>query len=206
MGDVLEAVNWWAEGLLFENCSCQVICPGHVHFDQDCTLERCVGYWAIRFDRGRFDATDLVGCKAVIAYDSPRHMIDGDWTQVIVVDDATSAEQRHAIESILTGLAGGPWEILARFVSTRLDTKYLPIHIEDNARRKRVRVGTLLDSTIEAIRGRDRSQPVTFENMFNQIHATSQVVARGSATYVDEPIAFDTDGTHALYSTFHWSA
>ncbi len=44
--------KWWAKGLLFENCCCQVVCPGHVHFDQACTLERCTGYWAVRFDEG----------------------------------------------------------------------------------------------------------------------------------------------------------
>jgi len=33
--------GWFARGLLFENCSCQIVCPGHVHFDQLCTHERC---------------------------------------------------------------------------------------------------------------------------------------------------------------------
>ena len=205
MGGDLEATSWWAEGLLFENCSCQVVCPGHVHFDQNCTLERCVGYWAIRFDDGQFGDVGLRGCKAVIAYESPQHMIDGDWTEVIIIDRASSDEERHAVEAILSGRAGGPWEILARFVSKRLQTTFLPIHIEDADRTKRVRIGEVLDSTIDAIRGRDRAHPVTFENMFNQIHDASQVIARGSATYDDGHIIFDTKGTHALYSAFHWS-
>jgi len=35
-------VGWHARGLLFENCSCQLVCPGHMHFSQPCTQERCL--------------------------------------------------------------------------------------------------------------------------------------------------------------------
>ena len=196
--------GWWARGLLFENCSCQTVCPGHVHFDQLCTYDRCVGYWAVRFDEGVCQGVDLAGVRAVIAYDCPRHMIDGDWIQTIVIDESTSPDQRRVVEAILRGERGGPWTVLARFVATRLETRYQPIAIEDDERRKRVTIAGLLDSTIEAIRGRDRSQPVTFENMFNQIHATSQVVATGDATYDDGTIAFANQRSHGLYSRFEW--
>ena len=37
----------------------------------------------------------------------------------------------------------------------------------------------LLETSITEIKGRDRSQPVTFENIFNQIHGSSQVIALG---------------------------
>ena len=196
---------WWARGLLFENCSCQVVCPGHVHFDQLCTFERCVGYWAIRFDAGECDRVALGGVRAVIAYDCPRHMIDGDWIQAIVIDESATDEQRGVVEAILRGDRGGPWAVLARFVATHLDTSYRPILIEDDGRRKRVSIDGLLESTIEAIRGRDRAEPVTFENMFNQIHATSQVIATGDASFDGGPIAFTNSGSHGLYSSFEWA-
>jgi hypothetical protein len=196
---------WFARGLLFENCSCQTVCPGHVHFDQRCTYERCVGYWAFRIDAGRCADTDLAGVRAVVAYDCPQHMIDGDWVQTIVIDERSSAAQRRWVEAMLCGELGGPWAVLARFVGRRLPTDYRPILIEDDGRRKRVSIAGLLESTIEAIRGRDRARPVTFENMFNQIHATSQVIARGDARYADDAIAFTNTGSHGLYSTFEWT-
>ncbi len=86
-----QAHRWWAKGLLFENCCCQVVSPGHVHFDQLCTLERCNGYWAIRFDEGEFDGVRLDGLATVIAYESPQHMIQGGWTEVIIIDEAATA-------------------------------------------------------------------------------------------------------------------
>ena len=53
--------NWWAKGLLFENCSCQIVCPGHFHFTQDCTHDRCVGYWGIDVADGDFGVPRLRG-------------------------------------------------------------------------------------------------------------------------------------------------
>ena len=198
-------MTWWAEGLLFENCNCQTVCPGHVHFDQYCTHERCRGWWAMRFDGGDFEGVPLGGVAAVVAYDSPRHMIDGDWTEVILIDEAASEPQRQAIDAILTGRAGGPWAILGRFVGTRLPTRMVPIHIVDEERSKRIIVGNLLDGTVTWIRGRERDAPVTFENMFNQIHASSMVVARGSSRYDDGRIVIATEGTHGLWSQFRWA-
>ncbi len=198
------APAWWARGLLFENCNCQIVCPGHVHFSQNCTHERCVGYWAIRFDEGDYGGVSLAGARAVVVYDSPRHMIDGEWTEVVVIDETASPGQREALEAILSGRAGGPWEVLDRFVSERLPTRFVPIAITDEGILKRVSVESLLDGSIEDVRGKDRDRPVTFENMFNQIHAPTQVIARGDSQYDDGRIRVDTEGTHALHSSFDW--
>jgi len=197
--------GWRARGLLFENCSCQLVCPGHVHFEQLCTHERCVGYWALRVDDGAYEGVDLAGVRAVMAYDTPRHMIEGDWIETLIIDESASSQQRRAIETILSGRAGGPWAVLARFVGTHLETRYLPIRIDDEGMTKRVRVEGMLESTIEAIRGRDRSRTVSFENMYNQIHDTSQVIATGATRYDDGTIVVSTEKSHALYSHFDWS-
>ncbi len=203
-GEGFIEMKWRARGLLFENCSCQLVCPGHVHFDQLCTHTRCKGYWAIRIDEGVFDDVSLEGLKAVVVYDAPQHMIEGDWTERIIIDDRSSRAQRNAIETILSGRAGGPWALLSKFVSQWLDTQYLPIELVEDGSNKRVRVGQILDSSITGIRGRDRNQPVTFENIFNQIHSSSQVLARGSTHCADEVIVISNDNTHGLFSSFEW--
>jgi hypothetical protein len=197
-------MNWWAKGLLFENCSCQLVCPGHLHFSQLCTHERCLGYWAIRVDEGQFGQVALAGLKALIAFDSPQHMISGNWTEVVIIDEAASPEQRDAMERLLTGCVGGPWEVLAKFVGRRLETRYLPIEFAEEAGTKTGRIPGVLETAITQIRGRDRSQPVRFENMFNQIHAPEQVLATGNTTYDDGVIRIHTAKTHALHSNFEW--
>ena len=196
--------NWWAKGLIFENCTCQLVCPGHMHFDQFCTHERCLGYWAIRIEAGAFGQVSLVGLRAVIAFDAPQHMISGNWTEIILIDQGATPDQRVALDAILSGRAGGPWEVLARFVGRRLDTRYPPIDFTENDLTKTVSIPNLLKSVVTRIRGRDRSKPVLFENIFNQIHAPTQVLATGTTEYDDGIIRMNMSKTHGLYSNFEW--
>jgi len=131
-------------------------------------------------------------------------MIEGSWTEVVLIDAPAGDAQRNAVEGILTGQVGGPWEILARFVSNWLPTRTAAIRIEEEERGKRVSVDGILDASIEEIKGRDRSKPVTFENMYNQIHPPTQMLARGTTRHDDGTIRVDTKDTHGLYSSFHW--
>lgn len=108
------------------------------------------------------------------------------------------------MERLLTGRIGGPWETLAKFVARRLETRYLPIEFSEEAGTKKARIAGLLETAISQIRGRDRTKPVLFENIFNQIHAPTQVLATGSTTYDDGVIRIDTTKTHALHSQFEW--
>ena len=197
--------TWWAEGLLFENCNCTAVCPGHIHFSQRCTHEVCRGYWAIRFEAGRVGGTDLAGIDVVVVYETPQVMVDGGWRQRIIVSDRAGPEQRRAVEGIIAGRWGGPWEVLARFVSDRLPTLGAPVRIEDGPERKGVTVAGLLEGAVEAIRGRNRREPVTFANIYNKIHDSTQVIARGTARYDDGEIVIDNGDTHGLWSRFRWS-
>lgn len=113
--------------------------------------------------------------------------------------------QRLAIERILTGHEGGPWVILSRFVAKRYPTRYLPIHFEDQGRKKRMWVDGIFDTTIENIRGQDRSQDVMIVNMFNQIHSSPQVIASGDTWCKECEHVLSTKGTHSLSSPFSWT-
>jgi hypothetical protein len=196
---------WWARGLIFENCSCTLVCPGHMHFSQNCTHERCLGYWALRFDEGAFGDVSLAGVRALITFDCPQRMIDGNWTEALFIDESASRAQRHAVESMLIGRAGGPWEVLGRFVGRRLETRFVPIAFSDEGATKRGSIAGLFDAVVTQIRGRDRSKPVLFENIFNQIHAPTQVLALGETTYDDGVIKIQTSGSHGLFSMFDWA-
>ena len=197
--------DWWAEGLLFENCNCAAVCPGHIHFSQKCTHEVCRGFWAIRFEAGRAGDADLAGVDAVVVYEAPQVMVDGGWKQVIIVSDRAEAGQRRAIEEIISGVRGGPWEVLSRFVSDALPTRTAPVTIEDAPGRKSVTIAGILEGAVQAIRGRNRAEPVTFENIYNKIHDSTQVIATGSTRYDDGELVIANDGTHGLWSRFRWA-
>lgn len=197
--------GWWAKGLIVENCACTLVCPGHMHFNQLCTHERCKGYWALRFDEGVFGDVALAGLRAVLAFDTPQRMIDGHWIQSLIIDESASPDQRRALEAMLTGRAGGPWEKLAGFVGTQLPTEYRAIDMADDGPVKRVTIADRLKAVVTEIRGRDKSQPVVFENIFNQIHAPRQVLALGDTEYRDDAIVISNAGSHGLFSNFEWT-
>jgi hypothetical protein len=175
-----------------------------MHFGQNCTHERCVGYWAIRIDAGQFADVSLDGVRAVVAFDAPQHMIEGNWTEVLLIDEDATQVQRSALEAILTGRVGGPWEKLSQFVGKWLATRYPSIEFVDEEAVKTVRIPSLLRSVVSRIRGRDRNKPVLFENIFNQIHAPTQVLAIGTSEYDDGTIRMSTSKTHGLFSNFEW--
>jgi hypothetical protein len=197
--------DWTAEGLLFENCNCTAVCPGHIHFSQKCTHDVCHGYWAIRFDDGRLDGVELSGIRTVILYESPPVMIEGGWKQAIVISDDATPEQQRAVEEILTGARGGPWQILAKFVADARPTRTAPVRIEEAHGGRSVTVAGVLRGAIEAIQGRNRAEPVSFVNIYNQIHDSTQVIAMGSTECDDGEFVFSTEGTHGLWSRFRWT-
>ena len=177
-----------------------------MHFSQMCTHERCLGYWALRFDEGAYGDVPLAGSRALVTFDCPQRMIDGGWTEALYIDESVTPAQRDAIESIVTGKAGGPWEVLGRFVGRRLETRSVSITFADEGATKRGSIAGVFEAVVTQIRGRDRSKPVVFDNIFNQIHAPTQVLALGETTYDDGVIAIRTKGTHGLFSMFDWSA
>lgn len=198
------ATEWWAKGLLFENCNCQAVCPGHFHFTQDCTHERCLGYWGINFDEGDFGGVPLAGVRAIVVFDSPRNMASGGWTVTTYVDHKTTPEQQVAVETIINGEANGPWKILAQFVADRKETRRADITFTDEGKVKTLSAGNFLKSVLTWMKGRDRDRPVMLENNYNQIHNPTQVLAMGSTEYTDAPYNLITKNTHALHSNFVW--
>lgn len=197
--------RWWAQGLLFENCNCQLVCPAHFSFKERCQYERCLGHWAIHIDEGRYGTLALDGLNAFVMGDSPQLMISGGWTQAIYLDERADDAQRRALEQILTGQAGGAWAVLAQFVSTRLETRVVPIRFEDQGRRKAMWIDGCLETAVEAIKGADQGREAVLQNVFNQIHAPTQVLAFGTTRYADRGLAMTTTRTHALYSRFSWA-
>jgi hypothetical protein len=175
-----------------------------MHFSQLCTHDRCKGYWALRFDDGVLGDVPLGGLRALIVFDTPQRMIDGNWTQRLIVDPTATVEQRRALETILLGRAGGPWEKLHSFVGNELPTEYLPIDFADDGGTKRLSIKDRITGFVTQIRGRDRNKPVLFENIFNQIHAPTQVIALGDTEYRDDTIVIHNSGTHGLFSNFDW--
>jgi hypothetical protein len=197
-----EVDPWWVNGTLIENCNCQLLCPAHVSFRQDCDEEQCLGFWGIRVDKGRFGHLVLDEQTAVVAYESPRQMHSHGWTVRIYLDQAAAEDQRRALERILKGEVGGPWEILGQFVADRLETQVAKIDFAEDGHDKRLAIEGVLDSVIQGVESRKTGEPATLGNLFNVIHSAIQYMARGSSTMDQAPFTWTTERKHAPYSQF----
>ena len=200
------APHWWAKGLLFENCSCQLLSPAHISFKQTCENDICVGHWAIHVTEARFGDTVIHDRDAVVVFEAPIQMYEGNWIQRVYIDERASEPERTALETILTGAAGGPWERLGQFVATRLDTRVIPVIYEDDGSEKRMTIPSLFETTVAAIRGRDDTGHAVLSNLYNVIRGMVHVLALGQTTCHDAPFSIATKRTHGLYSDFSWSA
>ena len=176
----------------------------HLGFKQACTVDPCVGHWAVHIDEGRYGDVALDGANAFVMTEAPRLMISGNWTQRLHLDERAGTPQRDALQTIIAGKAGGPWAVLAPFVATRLPTRYARLMFRDDGHSKRMWVDGGWETTVEAIRGADRSREAVLETVFNQIHAPTQVFAHGTTRYTDERFTLMTSGTHALDSRCSW--
>ena len=196
----MSSPSWQANGLLFENCSCQLLCPAHLSFKQTCDGDRCRGHWVFHLDSGHYSGTALRDTNIAVVFDAPTTMYDGDWTQVFYIDERATRPQRQALETIFSGQAGGPWAILNRFVSKQLESRVVPMQFEDQGRKKRLTIPNLFDTTVDA----NRDDDAILANLHNVIHGPVHTMARGSSRHTDRELGFEINGTHALYSYFSW--
>jgi len=196
--------HWWAKGTLLENCNCRLICRCHIDYRQPADHERCLGFLAAQIESGRYGDTVLDGFSAVLLTDSPQVMLEPGWTVGLCVDERADAAQRLALEAIFGGQAGSGWAVLAALGTRRLETRYLPIRLERQGRNWTLRVGGLLESVLEASKGKDKTGAIRLENIFNQIHGSVQDLAWGSSRYGEPYLHFSTERTHALSSSFSW--
>src|SRR5207247_5570294 len=75
-------------------------------------------------------AVSLAGLECAWAGYSPGPLHEGNLTSVWIIDEATSEEQRSAIEALAKGNGVGlPFDIFASITATRLDTIIAPFAV-----------------------------------------------------------------------------
>ena len=95
------------EGCLLEVCSCDVLCPCWIGEDPD--QGACDAVVAYHFDSGTIRGVDVGGLTLVGVAHIPGNVLEGNWRQVVYVDDQASDEQADAILDAFSGSSAGRW-------------------------------------------------------------------------------------------------
>jgi hypothetical protein len=148
---------WRMRGDAFEACSCNVTCP--CNFANDPTLGFCEVIVAWRIQEGLYGTTRLDGLPLVFYCRMPGNLWQGNWTAGFYLDQRATPEQVQALETILSGRAGGWFAGLSGLIGQRLASQQVPIQFETVNGEHRVTVPGLLEVGTERIPNPVPGQP-----------------------------------------------
>jgi hypothetical protein len=149
-------VEWEIRGREFANCNCSYGCP--CQFNALPTHGHCRAAACWQIDQGVFGTVKLDGLRAVGLYAFPGPVHEGNGTMQLIVDERAGPDQREALLKIMTGQDTADmatmWWVYAAMSPTKLEPLFKPIEFEVDidARRARIAVPGILDSSGEPIR------------------------------------------------------
>ncbi|HEX7380845.1 MAG TPA: DUF1326 domain-containing protein [Nevskiaceae bacterium] len=146
---------WHANGEWFDVCSCSLPCP--CEFAQAPTNDHCDGVLAFVVHEGRYGDVALHELNVVLVGAFDGNLWEGGARQTvgIYLDERADADQRHALQQIFSGAAGGWPANYAKVIKEvrGVEAAAIEIVIEPDLARWHVRVGNTVEASAEALTG-----------------------------------------------------
>jgi hypothetical protein len=191
-GGEIVAEQWSWKGKHVGSCICDSPCP--CIFGQDPDKGYCGALIVESFDEGSYGSIDLSGRKVALALSWEGNVFSGDLTVGIFVDEDATDEQLEAIETIVTGKAGGAWENLAGLFGTVKGVKRAPIESSDGDN-PRFRIGES-EVAVDQFVGADEQNPLVVMNSPFDFGGAGLKIGKTQAKFVDQEWGFDFDLTY----------
>jgi hypothetical protein len=102
--------SWQLKGQVLVACNCDWGCP--CNFNARPTTGKCEGGWTWHVEDGVFGDVRLNGLSFSVYVNWPGAIHEGNGEGLILIDERANASQRSAIETLLAGRNGGPWQVL----------------------------------------------------------------------------------------------
>jgi hypothetical protein len=202
--------TWQITGDYFENCNCDVICPCVASplgpLAAQPTQGACEAPIAFHIDSGSYGDVTLDELNAVVVLRTPGPMAEGSGTVALYVDERADDEQREALTAIFSGQGGGPMGALAPLVTEILGVKSVPIHFQQENRRRSVEVPGIMQLAVSATPNINPDEETWLTNA-HPLFPEKVAVAAGDpgSVYEDYGMRWDNSGKSALYAPFSWT-
>lgn len=171
--------SWAIKGELALNCSCDVFCPCDVSLGvARPTHGYCQAWMAFRIEDGHYNGMSLSGLNVALLLDIPGRMAEGNWTVALYIDERADNVQTVALETILSGNAGGTTGIMKLLVGNILGTKKVPVNYTVDGNVRSVQAGRAILASIEPIGGVDPEEHVKITNSKYWMSSTI-IIAKG---------------------------
>jgi hypothetical protein len=199
---------WFMRGEIVGACNCDWGCP--CNFDAPPTYGPCEGFYARLVHEGRFGDVSLDGVRFLTGGHSPGPIHEGGSTDVLIVDEAMTPDQRAALERLCAGGGvGEPFDIFAAIRAELLPTIVAPIEFVANGIRSEVRVagGDILELTMSRIpnpvTGREEEIYVDKPTGFTSVR--TEMGTSIAFRFSSPDLAFEHPNKYAEHGPFHYS-
>lgn len=148
--------SWAISGEYFEACNCSVACP--CIFFSDPTGEACTVLLGYHIEKGKAGNHSLDGLNFAVAAYSRGNMFTNKWEAAVYLDSKATERQRKALETIVSGKAGGVFGVLGSFIGKVHGVRSVPIdfRIEGKHRSLHIRgVGEMRVQTVDGAGGKE---------------------------------------------------
>lgn len=189
------------EGSLLEVCNCDTLCPCWIGDDPD--NGTCDSVIAYNLVSGKIRGVDVSGLTLVSVVQIPGNILEGNWRQVVLVDDKASEEQMDAMLDCFGGKLGGPLADLASLVGERVAVERATIDHSIVEGSGTIRVGDKVDCSMHPYRGPDGSITTLNNSLFSTVPGSPAYVAKADHQKVDMPehgYQWELEGKNAIQS------
>ena len=173
------------EGTLLEVCSCDVLCPCWIGEDPD--QGTCDSVVAYHFDSGEISGVDVSGLTLVSVVNIPGNILEGNFRQLVYVDEAASDEQADMILDAFTGKLGGPLADLAELIGERVAVERAPIKHEIVEGAGTLTVGDKVQAAMHPYTGPDGSTTTLNNSIFSTVPGSPAYVGVADSQKIDIP-------------------
>ena len=189
------------EGSLLEVCNCETLCPCWIGEDPDNGF--CEAVIAYNITSGTIRGVDVSGLTLVGVAHIPGNILEGNWRELMIVDDRASDEQMEAMVDCFGGKLGGPLGDLAQLVGELVAVERATIEhsIVDGA--GTLRVGDKIEASMQPYRGPDGSVTTLNNSVFSTVPGSPAFVAKADHQKVSMPehgYEWELDGKNAIQS------
>jgi hypothetical protein len=135
---------------------------------------------------------------------APGIMGKGNWSVALYLDEQANEQQRHALEAIFSGSAGGPMAFFAPFFSTMLGAKTVPMTYHTEGKRRSVEIKGILHAAVRPLPGKANNE-IWALNAHPFASQVAMAFGDQHSTWADYGMSWDNSGKNGHYAPINWS-
>ena len=196
---------WQIEGNVILACNCDFGCP--CNFNGLPTPGFCEGNWNWKIERGRYGDVALDGLTFSLAVKWPGAIHEGNGEGLLVIDEKADEKQRDALTTLVSGQAGGPWQIIATTISKLHPPVFASYEVNVDGFTSSVKAGKYITLQMEPVRNKKTGAEVHPRAILPEGFVFKEADLAASSTFnINGPVQFDHTGRYAAAAPFQYQS